>query len=244
MKTLHVKKKIALVLFIFLGATPLLQANSDPAVQCQTSKQEYVKVEAQWSALYTEASFLHDELNRLKNIAEDSKIVINVLHTAEELLAHNDKLSKAETATLNTRIPPNRGVLFSNGSFAITGHKAKPLKESLKILKNISKWSSEGVAQMQGNLAYIHPQISTLSKKVEKLETTMDQICTEEMATASVENEPLSTNDQTISNRFAQREQQRYEEVSNRQWGEIERAWVDRYYNSCRFRPCGVGIRH
>jgi len=244
MKTLHVKKKMALLLFIFLGAIPLLQASSDSAVQCQTSKQEYVKIETQWSALYTEESFLHDELNRLKNIAEDSKIVTDVLHTAEELLTNNATLSKAETATLNTRIPPNRGVLFSDGSFAITGHEVKPLKESLKILENISKWSSEGVTQMQGNLAYIHPQISTLRKKVEKLETTMDQICTEEMAVATVENELLSTNDQTISNRFAQREQERYEEVSNRQWGEIERAWVDRYYRTCRFRPCGVGIRH
>jgi len=242
MKPLHVKKIAVLLSVALLGTVAVLQANINPAVQCQESKKEYVNMEAQWSSLYTEESFLHDELNRLQNISRDVKIIIDILNMASEMIETNGKLSKTETATLNIRIPKDRGILYSDGSFAITGHEAKPLKESQKILDNIAVWSNKGVIQVQGNISYIHPQISQLHRKVNTLEAKIATICTDEMVVETLEKEYTTANDQAIIDRFAQRERQRYDEVSNRRWGEIERSWVNRYYNTCRFRPCRPGI--
>ena len=238
MRSLHVKKTSTIFAFILLGTFTVLEANSDAVVQCQQSKKEYVKAESKWSALYTEESFLQDELKRLGNIARDVKSIVDILNTAQTLLETDGKMSKTETATLNVRVPKDRGVLYPDGSFAITGHKAKSLKESLKILDHIAKWADKGVTQVQGNIAYIHPQISQIHKKVSLLEDTIERICTQEMGLAMIDQEHTTANDQEIVNRFAKREQQRYEEVSNRRWGDIERAWVNRYYNTCRFRPC------
>jgi len=246
MKALHVKNIVTLLSLVFIGTISILEANPNVIAQCQESKQEYVKVEAQWSALYTEESFLQDELNRLQSISWDVKIIIDVLQIASEFLDKDGKLSKRETATLNVRIPKDRGILYPNGSFAITGHEAKSLKESQKILDNIATWSNKGVTQVQGNISYIHPQISQLHQKVKTLEMKIAEVCTDEMALATLEKEYSTANDQAIIDRFSQREQQRYEEVSNRRWGEIERTWVNRYYNTCRFRPChpGIGIMY
>lgn len=238
MKALHVTTLITLLLL----SHSLLQASSE----CQQSKQEYVKVESKWSALYSEASFLQDELNRLENISRDSKIILDILNISSEHLSTDGKLSKTETATINLRVPKNRGTLFRDGSFAITGHEAKSLKESQKILNNILKWSSEGVTQMQGNLAFINPQITQLHQKITSLELTIAKVCTDDMPLESLEKEYTTANDQAIADRFSQREKERYNEVSNRRWSDIERSWVNRYYNNCRYHPCVpmIGVRY
>ncbi len=227
-------------LLLALINTTIIQASAIETIKCKQSKQEYLKAENRWSSLYTEESFLQDELNRLKKISKDAEDIIDVLHIASELLSTDKKLSKTEVTTLNIRIPKDRGVLYSDGSFAINAHKAKSLKESLDILNNISKWSSDGVVQMQKNLAYIHPQITQLKDKITSLESTISKVCTDNMILDSLQKDHISTNEQTIVNRFTQKEQQRYHEVSSRRWNDIERAWVYRYYNTCRFRPCPV----
>jgi len=238
MKTLYVKKIATIFSLMLLCITSVLHASSDTTAQCQKSKKEYTKIETQWSDLYTEESFLHDELSRLQSISRDVKIIIDVLDMASRLLEEDVKLSKTETATLSVRIPKDRGILYSDGSFAITDHEAKSLKESMKILDTIATWANTGIIQIQGNIAYIHPQISQLHKKVNRLEAIITKTCTDKMALATLEEEYTRANDQTIIDRFTHREQLRYEEVSNRRWGDIERTWVNKYYNTCRFHPC------
>ena len=231
-------------------ATVLLlfsQADASSLAQCEQSQQEYTKVEAKWSSLYTEESFLHDELTRLENISHDAKIISDVLETASKMIGSDKKLSKTEVATLNMRIPKQRGVLYQDGSFAITGHKAKSLQESQKILKRIMQWSNDGIRQTQGNLSFIHPQTSQLYTKVKMLEEKIANTCTNEMRTQILARAQKETiNDQSIAKRFAEREEQRFREVSDRRWSEIERAWIYRYYNTCRFRPCHppIGVIH
>ncbi len=240
MKTL-ISRKIALFGVLSILVLPLgLNADSDRFLECQDAKTQYTKIKTQWSELYTEESFLNNEFSRLNTISRDSKLGIDILHSAAKLFNRNGKLTKTEVATLNSRVPSNKGTLFTNGTVLLSGKQIMSIKEAQDVVENIHKWSNNSLSQVDKDITSIGSRIVRLNGELETLESQINHLCTSRDSYHAPQSNFQEVSAQNIADRFTQRELRRGAEVSQRQWNEIEREWLHHYYPNFTCKGCGV----
>jgi chromosome segregation ATPase len=216
-----------------------LNASSDDFIACQDAKTDYTVTKTEWSELYTEESFLNKEFTRLERISRDSKLGLDILHSAEKIFARNGKLTKTEVATLNSRVPDNKGTLFTNGTVLLTGKEIMSIKDALDVVSHVHEWSNSSLREIDKKLKETNTQTEELNYKIEMLENKIKKFCDASSGYHDPQAHFQEVDDRYIAERFAQKEMRREYEVSQRQWNDIEREWLHQYYPRFGCRRCG-----
>ncbi len=195
--------------------------------ECNTLSRDYAKLEAAWSELYTDEAFWESEQQRLGQIIWDTEATRNVIRNAIAIQNKKSALTPRERLTLNTRIPAKHGQISDNGTFSVMGKSNIPLPVAIKYLDNIAAWSHSNSATIEKELKETQTKLDALQKQMLSLKADLERWCA---PVAGVASDDTSLED-SIAQRFAQRENSRQEEVSSRTWNDIERQWVSRYYD-------------
>jgi hypothetical protein len=201
--------------------------------ECNKLSRDYAKLEAAWSDLYTDEAFLESEQQRLGQIIWDTETTRNVIRNAIAIQNKKNTLTPRERLTLNTRIPSKHGHITEDGTFSVMGKNTIPLPLVIKYLDNITSWSHTNRNSIDSQIKESQNKLNALQQQMITLKVDLERWC----APYSTARNDTALED-SIAERFTQRENNRQKEVSNRTWNDIERQWIYRYYPGCTTQPC------
>jgi hypothetical protein len=225
---------IAIIICLILPLPALSQEKISLSLdRCSKAKSDHLATEHEWSSLNTDISLIRDELERWRNFRWETKITLSVLEDALKIIKKTGTLTDTQKLTLNSRIPNNKGMINTDGTFTITGLEGKPLKpnEAKVMMIQLLSRSEEDIKKADAELKEKEKKSHLLSQKVIGLEKLVEKECKTTGSPTLWEQGLPRTTGQDIYQRYVEKEKMRQTEVEGRRLSDAERFWLREYYN-------------
>jgi hypothetical protein len=237
-------KSITVIFFllaILSIASPSLSGEKDP---CSQAKMEYLATHQDWSSINAELSFMRGEIERLRGLRWELKIILSVVTDALKITKEKGSLTDAQRIALNARIANNRGTINPDATLTTDLLGTVPLKldEARGMLKRLLVRSEENIKETEKELKDKEEKSHLLSQRLTDLEKLVEKECKAVgMATPWEQGLPRMAG-RDIAQRYIEKEELRQEEVESRRLADMERLWVKErygphYYFHVGYRP-------
>lgn len=237
-------KSITVIFFllaILSIASPALSGEKDP---CSQAKRNYLAAHQDWSSINAELSFMRGEIERLRGLRWELKIILSVVTDALKITKEKRSLTNAQRIALNARIPNNRGTINPDATLTTDLLGTVPLKldEARGMLKRLLVRSEENIKETEKELKDREEKSHLLSRRLTDLEKLVEKECKAVgMSTPWEQGLPRMAG-RDIAQRYIEKEELRQEEVENRRLADLERLWVKErygphYYFHVGYRP-------
>ncbi|HDH98413.1 MAG TPA: hypothetical protein ENF70_04715 [Deltaproteobacteria bacterium] len=225
--------KLIIAIFFLLPilsiASPSLSGEKDP---CSQAKRDYLAAHQDWSSINAELSFMRGEIERLRGLRWELRIILSVVTDALKITKEKRSLTDAQRIALNARIPNNRGTIDPDATFTTDLLGTVPLKldEAKGMLKRLIVRSEEHIKKTEKELKDQEGKSHLLSQRLTDLEELVEKECKAVgMVTPWEQGLPRMAG-RDIAQRYIEKEQLRQEEVESRRQADLERFWVKKHY--------------
>ncbi len=226
-KSIHI---IGIIIVLFIG-TPALSEESDGTAITMATK-NYITTDKKWALVNANVSALRMEMERLRSLRWDLKIILNVIGNGLEFIQKKTSLSSAQRMTLNARIPLNRGRIYKNDMIITDVLGAVPLKlaDAKMMITQLLNRIEETIQQNEKELKAKEKESYQLSRELSHLERSVEsEFKKSGTATPWEKGLPRITNKE-LYDRYVQRDSLRQEEVDSRRQYDLERMWYKNNY--------------
>jgi len=206
---------------------------------CSRLKNSFVAAEKEWASVNAEVGFMREELERLRSLRWEIKIIVFVLDDAREIIKKRGSLSNAQRMTLNSRIPDNRGTINPDNTFTMTvlGRAPLGIKEAGNRLADLLSRAESDIKKTEKDLESKEKRSHLLSRKAAGLEDRVEKECSAAgNRTPWQEGVPRVTSEE-LYRRYAERERLRQQEVDARRNADMERRYYYQPYSSYPHMP-------
>ena len=233
--------KLITVIFFLLAilsiASPSLSGEKDP---CSQAKMDYLAAHQDWSSINAELSFMRGEIERLRGLRWELKIILSVVTDALKITKEKVSLTNAQRIALNARIPNNRGTINPDATLTTDLLGTVPLKvdEARGMLNRLLVRSEENIKKTEKELKDKEEKSHLLSQRLTDLEKLVEKECKAVGMSTPWEQGLPRLAGRDIAQRYIEKEELRQEEVESRRLADLERLWLKQHYGH-HYPPVG-----
>jgi len=220
------------IIIVLLIGTPALSEEKDAAATTMTTK-NYIATDQKWALVNANVSAIRMEMERLRNLRWDLKIILNVIEDGIEFIQKKTSLSSAQRMALNARIPLNRGRIYKNDTMITDVLGAVPLNlgDAKMMISHLLSRIEDTIQQNEKELKTKEKESYQLSRKLSDLERSVESEFKESGTATPWETGLPRITDKELYDRYTQKDRLRQEEVDSRRQYDLERMWYKNSYS-------------
>lgn len=223
---------IIMIFFLFPILSIASPSLSDEKAPCSQAKRDYFAAHQDWSSVNDELSFMRGEIERLRDLRWELRIILSVVTDALKITKEKGSLTDVQRIALNARIPDNCGIINPDATFTTNLLVTVPLKldEARGMIERLLVRSEEHIKKTEKELKEQEGKSHLLSQRLTDLDELVEKECKAVgMATPWEQGLPRMAG-RDIAQRYIEKEQLRQEEVESRRQADLERFWVKKHY--------------
>lgn len=230
---------LGIIIVLFIGSPSFSEGNDGTATTMATKN--YITTDKKWALVNANVSAIRMEMERLRNLRWDLKIILNVIETGIEFIQEKTSLSSAQRMALNARIPLNRGRIYKNDMMITDVLGAVPLNlgDAKIMITQLLNRIEDTIQKNESELKIKEEESYQLSRELSDLERSVEsEFKTSGTATPWEKGLPRIT-DKELYDRYVQKDSLRQEEVDSRRQYDLERLWYKNSYPPSNYGQFG-----
>ncbi|MBT6340056.1 MAG: hypothetical protein HOJ48_12250 [Desulfobacula sp.] len=238
------KKSISIlgIIIVLLTGVPALSEENDATATTMATK-NYIATDKKWAVVNANVSAIRMEMERLRNLRWDLKIILNVIENGVDFIQEKTSLSSAQRMALNARIPLNRGRIYKNDMIITDILGAVPLNfvDAKMMITKLLNRIEDTIQKNEKELKIKEKESYQLSRELSNLERSVESEFKESGTATPWEKGLPRITDKELYDRYAQKERLRQEEVDSRRQYDLERLWYKNSYPTGVYSQFGDG---